>query len=344
MRQRILVAATLLIVVAAICIPAAAQTVTGTMSGHVADKSGAFVPNAKITALNTSTGAVRQTTTNQEGFYVFSFLTLGTYNVTAEMTGFRTLRKDGVVVELNNTTVSDFALDIGTVSTEVEVSGGEIPLIDTTSGEIKTGLDDQQVFNTPLTGRNFISLVEQVPGFQPSAFNTSSNNPTNSTGSYAAFSGQGTRSSTFQIDGVNNDDSSENQNRQNVNISAIKEFKVLTNSYSAEFGRAGGAVVLVQTKSGSNSFHGDAYDYIQNDIFNANDFYSNMSGAKRPVVRRNQYGGTVGGPIVKNKLFFFTSVERVSNVGGGSMDRFVWLPSDAPHACAPGEVSKPGGP
>src|SRR5438874_9269597 len=129
-----------------------------------------------------------------------------------------------------------------------------------------------------LPGRNFISLVEQIPGFQPAAFDGSSNNPTNSTGSYASFNGQGTRSSTFQIDGINNDDSSENQNRQGVNVSAIKEFQVLTNAYSAEFGRAGGAVILVQTKSGTNEFNGDAYDFIQNDIFNANDFFLNQAG------------------------------------------------------------------
>ena len=334
----------LLLCLTLLSIPAAAQTVTGNLSGHVADKTGAFVPNVKVTAVNTSTGAVRETTTNQDGYFLLSFLAIGNYDVTAASTGFRTMQKKGVVVELNNTTVSDFALDIAAIATEIDVRGGEIPLVDTTSGDVKTGLDEQQVFNTPITGRNFISLVEQVPGFQPSAFNSSSNNPTNSTGSYAAFSGQGTRSSTFQIDGVNNDDSSENQNRQNVNISAIKEFKVLTNSYSAEFGRAGGAVVLVQTKSGSNSFHGDGYDYIQNDIFNANDFFNNMSGAKRPPVRRNQYGGTIGGPVIKNKVFFFVSVERVKNVGQGSMDRFTWLPSDTPHACAAGEVSRPGGP
>src|SRR5205807_8362429 len=106
-------------------------------------------------------------------------------------------------------TVSDFVLQVGTVQATVQV-GGELPLIDTTTGEVKTTLDERQVEATPIPGHNFISLVEQIPGFQPSAFNFASNNPTNSTGSYAAFNGQGTRSSTFQIDGVNNDDSSEN--------------------------------------------------------------------------------------------------------------------------------------
>lgn len=321
-----------------------AQTVTGTLSGHVTDKSGATAPQAKVTATNEQTGAVREATSNTEGFYQISFLPIGNYQVTAVLAGFRTVEKHGVVVELNKNTVSDFVLEPSSVSASVEVLGGEIPLIDTTSGELNLTLNELQVQATPLAGRNYISLVEQVPGFQPAAFNGSSNNPTNSTGSYASFSGQGTRSSTFQIDGVNNDDSSENQNRQGVNISTIKEFQVLTNAYSAEFGRAGGAVILVQTKSGTNQFHGDAYDFIQNDIFNANDFFQNRSGAKRPAVRRNQYGGTIGGPILKNKLFFFGSGEKVSNVGKGSISRFTWLPTDGPRACNPGETPQPKGP
>ncbi len=321
-----------------------AQTVSGTFSGHVTDKSGAPAPKAKIEAKNEQTGAVREATTNDDGYYLISFLPIGTYEVTVKLQGFRTVQKKGVVIELNKNTVSDFSLDPASVTETVEVRAGEIPLIDTTTGELKHSLDAAQIAATPLPGRNFISLVEQVPGFQPAAFNSSSNNPTNSTGSYAAFSGQGTRSSTFQIDGVNNDDSSENQNRQNVNISTIKEFQVLTNAYSAEFGRAGGAVILVQTKSGTNSFHGDAYDFIQNNVFNANDFFSNQNGTARPPVRRNQYGGTIGGPILKDKLFFFGSGEKVSNVGGGSISRFIWLPTDGPRACNAGETPQPKGP
>lgn len=323
---------------------ALAQTVTGTLIGQVADRTGAVIPNAKITIVNTSTGAVRDAQSNESGYFQVSFLQLGTYNVTVAAAGFRSVEKKGVTIALNQNTVSDFALEVAGTSTSVEVKGGEIPLIDTTTGALKDSLDAHVVENTPIAGRNFISLVEQIPGFQPSAFNTSSNNPTNSTGSYASFNGQGTRSTTFQIDGVNNDDSSENQNRNGVNPSTIKEFQVLTNSYTAEFGRAGGAVILVQTKSGTNGFHGDAYDYIQNDIFNANDFFVKEANGKRAPVRRNNYGGTIGGPIFKDKLFFFGSADRVSSVGKGSMSRFTWLPTDTPHACAPGEVSKPGGP
>src|SRR6266704_3244890 len=151
-----------------------AQTVTGTLSGHVTDKSGATAPQAKITAVNEQTGAIREATTNNDGFYQFSFLPIGSYQVTTVLAGFRTVEKHGVVVELNKNTVSDFVLEPSSVSATVEVLAGEIPLIDTTSGELKLTLNELQVEATPLPGRNYISLVEQVPGFQPAAFNGSS--------------------------------------------------------------------------------------------------------------------------------------------------------------------------
>jgi hypothetical protein len=332
-----------------------AQTVTGTLSGTVTDATSAVISGAKVTAKNTETGLAREVVTNTEGYFHMTFLPLGVYDVTAEAQGFQKVVKTGVSVELNKNTVSNFKLEISTVGAVLQVVG-ETPQIETTTGEIKHSLTSKQIEDTPLAGRNFISLVEQIPGFQNAPWIGSSNNPTNSTGSYASFNGQGSRSATFQVDGVNNDDSSENQNRQNVNISTIKEFQVLTNAYSSEFGRAGGAVILVQTKSGGNQFHGDAYDYIQNDIFNANGFFSNRAGIDRQKVRRHQYGGTLGGPIWlpkffgpaaydgRDRLFFFISGERVSNKTSSTIRRFRFLPGETPRACNPGEVAAPGGP
>ncbi|MDX2153123.1 MAG: TonB-dependent receptor [Bryobacteraceae bacterium] len=319
------------------------QTVSGTLAGTVTDSTGSVIPGVKVSAKNEQTGAVREATTNAEGYYLFSFTPLGSYQVTAAMGGFQTVEKTGVVVDLNKTTLSDFSLKPSAVTETVTISG-EVPVVETTQGDVKHSLIAKQIDDTPLAGRNFLSLVEQVPGFQNAPWIGSSNNPTNSTGSYASFGGTGSRSTTFQIDGVNNDDSSENQNRQNVNVSAIREFQVLTNSYTAEFGRAGGAVVLVQTKSGTNRFHGDAYDYIQNDVFNANGFFQNQRNTPRQIVRRQQYGWTIGGPIFKDKVFFFHSGERIRNNTSSSISRFIWLPGDGPRACNAGEVSRPGGP
>ena len=337
---------------------ASAQTVTGTLSGTLKDASGAVIPGVDVGAVNEQTGLSRTAVTNAEGIYLMPFLPIGNYTVTVQMPGFKKVVKNGVVIELNRTTFSDFQLEVAATATVVTVTG-ETPAIESNTGELKHSLTEQRIIDTPLAGRNFISLVEQIPGFQNAPWIGSSNNPTNSTGSYASFNGQGSRSATFQIDGVNNDDSSENQNRQNVNISTIKEFQVLTSAYSAEFGRAGGAVILVQTKSGTNDFHGDAFNFVQNDVFNANTFMNNRTGLDsktglqlnpRPIVRRNQYGGTIGGPVIlpgfngRNRLFFFGSAERVSNKNSTNWSRFMWLPGEEPRACNPGEVAKPGGP
>jgi hypothetical protein len=348
---------------------AIAQTVTGTLSGTVTDATGAVIPNVPVTVRNSETGFSRTINTNGEGKYSMPFLPLGNYEVTVEAAGFQKVVKTGVVIELNKITVSNFTLEVSQVDVKISIVG-EAPQIETTTGEIKHSISELNVANTPLPGRNFLSLAEQIPGYQNAPFIGSANVPTNSVGSSAVFSGQGTRSATFQVDGINNDDSSENQNRQGVNVSTIKEFQVLTNAYSAEFGRAGGAVILVQTKSGTNQFHGEAYDYIQNDKFNANDFFANRAGTSavngkpispRPTVRRNQYGWTFGGPVMlplfgeggksywsgRNRLFFFTSGERIISKDSAPRTSFIFLPGEEVRACrdaAEAAAVKPGGP
>lgn len=357
LRQRITIALALFVALFGLFTPAAAQTVTGTLSGTVTDAAGAVVPDIEVTAINKETSLTRQIKTNGEGYYLMSFLPLGTYDVTVAARGFSKVVKTDVVIELNKTTVSNFKLEVSGVGAVVEVTG-ETPQIETTTGELKHSLDEKRVEDTPLAGRNFVSLVEQIPGFQISSFggdpNSGQNNPTNSSGSFAAFGGMGGRSTSFQVDGVSNNDASENQNRQGVNISTIKEFQVLTNSFSAEFG-GGGAAVLVQTKSGTNQFHGDGYNFIQNDIFNANGFFRNAAGLSattgeqlqpRPAVRRQQYGGTFGGPLWlpkkffgpasydgRDRLFFFISAERLFNKTANSYTRVIFLPGEEPKPC-----------
>lgn len=309
-----------------------AQTVTGTLEGHVHDAAGAVIPNVSIFVKSLETGAERSTVTNREGFYQVSLLPLGLYRVRAEMRSFRTVVKDGVAIELNKTTISDFTLDVSGLREVVTVIG-EAPQIETTTGEIKQSIPAEIIADRPLAGRNFLSLAELVPGFQHNPF-SGANNPTASTGSYANFNGTGTRSATFQIDGVNNDDSSENQSRQGVNLSAIKEFQVITNAYSAEFGRGAGAVVLVQTKSGTNQFHGELFEHLQNNRLVGNSFFGNASGRRpdgspvSPVgpLRRNQFGYVVGGPILKERLFFFQTFEQTRLRQQTVFTRDIFLP------------------
>ncbi len=292
------------------------QTISGTLEGYVKDPSGASVPGASITVKNVDTGLTRKTVTNEQGYYQHTFLPLGEYEVLTEAAGFGAVQRKQTV-ELNAARAVDFELKPSNVSTEVTVVA-DTTLIETTRGEIRASLDERQIEDRPLPSRNMLSLVEQLPGFQSTGGYSAVNNPTLSSGSYVSFGGTGSRSASFQIDGVNNDDSSEGTSRQNVNVSAIKEFAVLQNAYSAEFGRAGGAIVLVQTKSGTNAFHGDLYEYLQNEKLNSNSFFNNSIGrdasnnlvAPRAPYRRNQYGWTIGGPIFRNKLFFFHSFEQ----------------------------------
>jgi hypothetical protein len=311
----------------------AAQTVTGTIEGRVTDPSSAVMAAAEISATNTETGLVRSTKTNPDGYYRLTFLPVGPYHVTADAKGFG--RKERVAtVELNVTRAVDFELQPTAVTTQVTVEA-EAPDLETTRGEVRNSVDARAIEERPLSSRNFLSLVEMLPGFQTTGGFSGVNNPTLSSGSYVSFNGTGSRSVTFQIDGVNNDDSSEGINRQNVNVSAIKEFQVLINAYSAEFGR-GGTGVLVQTKSGTNRFHGDAYEFLQNEKLNANTFFGNSFGrnpdgtlvSPRAPYRRNQFGYTVGGPIIKNKLFFFHSFEQTRLIQYNSYTRWIFTPNE----------------
>src|SRR5262249_55171505 len=283
-------------------------------------------------AKNVETGLERKTVTDDKGFYQLTFLPIGSYDVTASMAGFKTLTKQKVEIQLNSTTVEDFSLTASGAQEVVTITGGAAE-IDKTSGEIKTTYDSQQVTERPIAGRNFLSLAETAPGFQESPL-SGVNNPTLSTGSSINFNGTGSRGTTFQIDGVNNDDYSENQNRQGVNLSAIRAFQLITNNFSAEFGRAYGATVLVQTKSGSNKYHGEGFWFHQNSALNANSFFRNAAGrfgdrgeallpfqkpgdlrAPIPPSRRHAWGGAFCGPIKRDKLFFLAIAERVDTGG-----------------------------
>lgn len=302
------------------------QTVSGTLNGRVTDPSKATVPGVTVVAVEEETKARRTTITNEEGFYQIPFAPIGQYSVTFSMPGFKTLVRPHIEVRLNNTTVLDASLEIAAQAEVVTVTG-DAPVIDTSGGELKTSFDSRHIDNKPIFDRNMLALAEDIPGFQTNPV-SGQNNPTASSGSSVQVNGTGTRSATFQTDGVNNDDSSENQNRQNVNISSIKEFQVLRNSFSAEFGRGAGAVVLVQTKSGTNAFHGDAYWFTRNQIFNAQSYFGNLAGAPKGAIHRHLYGGTIGGPIRKDKIFFFQSVERVSDRGASLGFRDILLPDE----------------
>jgi len=317
--RTLLICAALLFLVPA---GAMAQTVTGTLQGTVSDSRGAVVPGADVVVRNMETGQERNLKTGGEGTYVASFLPLGRYTVTASGPGFSKVAQENIEVTLNQTRVVNFTLNPSSVTEAVVVTSDAAP-INTTNAEIKGSLNAQEILEKPtLNQGSFLTLAETFTGFQENP-TSGQNNPTASSGSSINFNGTGTRGATFQINGVNNDDSSENQNRQGASLSTIKEFQVITNNFTAEFGRGYGAVVLVQTKSGANNVHGDVYWYHNDSALNAtsNGF---SPGAKKGVTRRNQFGFTSGFPVFRDRLFGFISFDHLENSGANAYNRDVF--------------------
>lgn len=301
---------------------ATAQTVTGTLRGTVSDSKGAVVPGADVVIRNMETGQERAIKTGSEGVYVAPFMPLARYTITATGPGFSKVAQENIELGLNQTRVVNFELTPSAVTEAVVVTSEAAP-INTTNAEIKGSLNAQEIMEKPTFNQgSFLTLAETFTGFQENP-TSGQNNPTASSGSSINFNGTGTRGATFQINGVNNDDSSENQNRQGASLSTIKEFQVITNNYSAEFGRGYGAVVLVQTKSGTNQIHGDVYWYHNDSALNAtNNVFA--PGVKKGVTRRNQFGFTSGFPVLTDKLFSFISLDHTENSGANNFNRDVF--------------------
>lgn len=301
---------------------AVAQTVTGTVQGIVTDTNGAVVPNATLVIRNVETGQERTVSSNSDGFYVASFMPLGRYNITVSQQGFSNAVNENIEVSLNQTRVVDFTLSPAGI-TENVITAAETTPINTSNAEIKGTLNTQEIIEKPTTNPgSFLTLAETFTGFQENP-TSGQNNPTASSGSSINFNGTGTRGATFQINGVNNDDSSENQNRQGAALSTIKEFQVISNNFAAEFGRGYGAVVLVQTKSGTNRFHGDVYWYHNDSALNATN-NALAPGTRKGVTRKNQAGFTLGFPVIKNQLFMFMSADHTEETGANNFTREVF--------------------
>ena len=311
----------LLLLVFALATIVSSQTVSGTLRGTVTDSNGAVIPNATVKVRHIETGLERTVVSSDEGLYNIPFLPIGGYTVEATRADFNKVIRPDVRVTLNENTVINIRLD-PTVTGEVTVTDEAAP-INSTNAQIAGSLTSAQISERPVANQgNFLTLAETFTGFQENP-TSGQNNPTASSGSSVNFNGTGTRGATFQINGVNNDDSSENQNRQGASLATVKAFQVITNNFTAEFGRGYGAVVLVQTLSGTNKIRGSAYWYNANQALNAKSYFSH---GNKPVFRRNQYGGVAGFPIFKNKLFGFVSLDRTENSGANTYTRDLPLP------------------
>jgi hypothetical protein len=292
-----------------------AQTFRGTILGTVTDPSGAVVAGAKVTAKNTGTGLERSTETSGDGSYSIPELPIGTYNVTVSQQGFQTFVATGVTVNVAGERRVDAALKTGEVSTKVEVSADQLPMVETTTNTLGGVLTAQTVQDMPVNGRDYTKLIYMNPGVAGSPDQIS-----DSPGSYGEFSMNGARgrSNNYLLDGTDMNDGYRNDPAINeagvfgtpstiLPVDAVAELNVLSN-FEPEYGRNAGAVVNIVTKSGTNALHGSAGEYFRNSALDARNYFNIASQPKAPF-HNNQFGASLGGPIVKDKTFFYADYE-----------------------------------
>jgi hypothetical protein len=309
MTSRILVTSVVLLSLAVGTIPG--QTTTGTITGTVKDGSGAVVPGTQVVVLNEDTGLSRTLEADASGRYSALSLNLGSYRVTASHEGFQTQVRTGIVLTIGREAVVDLSLEVGTTSQTVEVAG-EAPLVESTTASLGSLVDARTIRSLPLNGRSYDQLALLQPGVS-----LTSPGPTGGsayafgTGRRFTVGGQRPVSNSFLLDGTNVNDQGNGTPGgaagTNLGVDTILEFKVFTNSFKAEYGKASGSVISAVTRSGTNALHGTAFEYLRNSALDARNFFDVTSSP--PSFRRNQFGGVLGGPIKKDKTFFFGGYE-----------------------------------
>jgi len=295
---------------------------TGILKGQVSDPSGRTVSTAEVRATNVATREERAVKTGADGSYVIPLLPPGNYQVDIDATGFARATLTGVTILVTETTVQNVVLKVGSTSTTIEVKVAA-PVVETTTNALGDVVTTQQVESLPLVNRNFTQIMTLSAGVI-SAVTRSDEVGGGSGGQIPTNEGQGenvngARASdiNFRMDGVDvNDYDASGAGVPIPNPDTIQEFKVQTAMYDAEYGRDAGANVNLVTKTGTNAFHGNIFEFWRNDVLNANDFFLNENGAARPELKQNQFGGTIGGPIIKNKLLFFASYQGTRQING----------------------------
>ena len=303
---------------------ATAQTFRGTILGTVTDSSGAAIAGAAVSVKNVNTGLSRTVTTSEDGTYAVPELPIGTYSVTVEKTGFKQGLVTGIQVEVSSERRADIPLTPGEIAQVVEVTGDELPQVESTSNDLGGIIESKVVTNLPVNGRDYQKLIFLVPGVAGSP-----DQITDSPGSFGTFSVNGARgrSNNFLLDGTDMNDGYRNDPAINeagvfgtpatiLPLEAIAELRVLSNS-EAEYGRSAGGVINIVTKSGTNGLHGSFFDYFRNNAMDARNYF-NETGQPQNPFHNNQFGGALGGPIVKDKTFFFADYEGEREVGAES--------------------------
>src|ERR1700685_523588 len=296
--------------------PAHAQDDTGAILGTVTDTSGAEVHGAQVTITNEGTNASLSNTTGNAGEYNFTPLPIGQYTVTVTFQGFSTVTQKHVTVNVGAQVVINVSLKPGAVNETIEVAS-TVPVLETQDASVGQVMDSRNVNNLPLNGRNFTFLAQLAAGVNTPEADTRGN------AASGAFTANGNRpaQNNYMLDGIdNNSDTVDFLNGTNFvvlpPVDAIQEFKVQTSDFSAEYGRSGAAVLNATIKSGTNQFHGAAWEFFRNDKLDAPDYFEDAGGVPKGELRQNQFGATLGGPVIKKKLFFFGDYEGLRRIQG----------------------------
>src|SRR5918992_3899174 len=303
---------------AAACLLAAsavsAQTIRSTLTGTVTDPNGAVVPAAAVTATNVATGVSTATKSNQEGLYTFTALQPGEYVLEVEVPGFKRFVQGGIVLQIAESTRLDPVLEVGAVTEEVRVIS-EAPLVRSVSSELGQVIDYKQIQSMPLNGRLFQQLITLTPGAIPRGFADFAENPA-AAGARSAVhhsvNGLPWSGNNYLLDGVANNEPLNAFVNITPPLEALQEFKVQTNNPTAEFGVFGGAVVNLSIRSGTNQYSGSVFEYYRDESLNARNFFA----ATKAPFNSNQFGFTFGGPILRNKIFFFGDYQRFTQDQG----------------------------
>lgn len=306
-------------------LPASAQLYTGSIAGTVTDPSGAVVSSAKVTAVDADKGFTYTGTSDSSGRYVLRNIPPGTYSVTIEAPNFERQRKTGVVIAVDQNAGVDFTLKVGamTQTVEVQAQGVELQTEDATTGQV---VDRRFINDLPLVGRGVLDLAYLTPGITE-VDNTCKGCMANN------FTSNGSRNATADVllDGVSSTNFEQNSGilapTYTPSVDAVEEFKVQQSNFSAEYGFTGATLINMITRSGTNQFHGTLYEFLRNDVFDANEWFNKQQGNPRPPHRENNFGGTIGGPIFKNKTFFFIDYEGLRQRTYGN--HFIGVPTSA---------------
>ena len=322
-----------LILVIVFAAPTLAQVAGGTLSGTITDPSGAGIPQAKVIIKNVATGVERTATTDSDGFYTSINLFPGSYQITISATGFSTETSHGVTMSVGAQVNYNTTLHVGTVSSRVEVTT-QVPDVQLTSSDISAVVGATTVRELPLNGRSWTDLAALQPGVstiqtQPS-FATGSDRGNRGFGQQLTISGARPQQNNYRLDGVSLNDYANGAPGSvlggNLGVDAIQEFSVLTSNYSAEYGKTSGGVVNAITRSGTNEFHGSVYEFVRNSALDAKNYFE-PADASKAYFSRNQFGGDIGGPIVKSKTFFFADYEGIRQSKGIANVNFVPSPA-----------------